>query len=63
LSGSPFRFANGSTASAGSANGLCRVGTIAGVGPALEIAFMMLGTGPGSHEELDHAKRISMKYD
>ena len=39
------------------------VGTIAGVSPGLEIAFMMLGTGPGSHVELDHAKRISMKFD
>jgi hypothetical protein len=39
------------------------VGTIAGVGPALEIAFMMLGTGPGSHVELDQAKRISVKYN
>lgn len=38
-------------------------GVIAGDGPALEIAFMMLGTGPGSHVELDHAKRISMRFD
>ena len=29
----------------------------------LEIAFMMLGTGPGSHLELSHAKRISMKFE
>ena len=35
-------------------------GMIAGDGSTLEIAFMMLGTGPGSHVELDHAKRISM---
>jgi hypothetical protein len=39
------------------------VGTIAPHGPALEIDFMMLGTGPGSHVEFDHAKRISMKFD
>ena len=26
------------------------------------IAFMMLGTGPGSHVELNHAKRISMQH-
>jgi hypothetical protein len=39
------------------------VGTIAGVSPHLEIAFMMLGTGPGSHVELNHAKRISMRFD
>jgi hypothetical protein len=38
-------------------------GVIAGDGSALEIVFMMLGTGPGSHVELDHAKRISMKFD
>lgn len=30
---------------------------------ALEITFMMLGTGPGSHLELNHAKRISMKFN
>ncbi len=30
---------------------------------ALEIAFMMLGTGPGSHLEFNHAKRISMKFN
>jgi hypothetical protein len=39
------------------------IGVIAGDGYALEIAFMMLGTGPGSHLELSHAKRISMKFD
>jgi hypothetical protein len=39
------------------------MGIIKGGGSALEIAFMMLGTGPGSHLELSHAKRISMKYD
>ena len=39
------------------------MGVIAGHGSALEIAFMMLGTGPGSHLELSHAKRISMKFD
>ena len=38
------------------------MGVIAGDGSALEIAFMMLGTGPGSHLELSHAKRISMKF-
>jgi hypothetical protein len=38
-------------------------GVIAGDGSALEIAFMMLGTGPGSHVELNRAKRISMKFD
>jgi len=36
------------------------VGVIAGNASALELDFMMLGTGPGSHVELDHAKRISM---
>ena len=39
------------------------MGVIASDGYALEIAFMMLGTGPGSHLELSHAKRISMKFD
>jgi len=39
------------------------VGGIAGDVSALEIVFMMLGTGPGSHVELNHAKRISMNYD
>lgn len=39
------------------------VGIVAGNGSALEIAFMMLGTGPGSHVELDHAKRISTTFD
>jgi hypothetical protein len=38
-------------------------GVIAGDGSALEIFSMMLGTGPGSHVELNHAKRISMKFD
>lgn len=36
------------------------VGVIAGEASALELDFMMLGAGPGSHVELDHAKRISM---
>lgn len=39
------------------------VGVIAGDVSALEIHFMMLGTGPGSHVELNHAKRISMNFD
>jgi hypothetical protein len=39
------------------------IGVIEGNRSALEIAFMMLGTGPGSHLELSHAKRISMKFD
>jgi hypothetical protein len=39
------------------------MGVVAGDGSAQEIAFMMLGTGPGSHLELSHAKRISMKFD
>ncbi len=38
-------------------------GVVAGDGSALEISFMMLGKGPGSHVELNHAKRISMKFD
>jgi hypothetical protein len=38
------------------------MGVIAHDGAALEIAFMMLGTGPGSHLELSHAQRISMKF-
>ena len=39
------------------------MGVVAGDGRALEIDFMMLGQGPGSHVELNHAKRISMKFD
>jgi hypothetical protein len=39
------------------------VGVVAGDAAALEIAFMMLGTGLGSHVEMDHAKRISMNFD
>ena len=39
------------------------VGVIAGDQSALEINFMMLGTGPGTHVDLQHAKRISMKVD
>ena len=39
------------------------VGVIERDGSALEIAFMMLGTGPGSHLELNHAKRISMRFN
>jgi hypothetical protein len=35
-------------------------GVIAGDASALEVVFMMLGTGPGSHVELDRARRISM---
>ncbi len=38
-------------------------GVISGDASALEIDFMMLGTGPGTHVEIDHAKRISMKFD
>jgi hypothetical protein len=38
-------------------------GVISGDVSTLEIALMMLGTGPGSHMELNHAKRISMKFD
>jgi|WetSurMetagenome_2_1015567.scaffolds.fasta_scaffold138209_1 hypothetical protein len=34
------------------------MGVIAGDG---EIDFMMLGAGPGSHVEMNHAKRISMR--
>lgn len=36
------------------------VGVAAGGASALELHFMMLGTGPGSHVELDHARRISL---
>lgn len=39
------------------------VGTIAGDRFAREIVFMMLGTGPGSHIELNRAKWISMRVD
>ena len=39
------------------------MGVVAADGSALEIDFMMLGQGPGSHVELNHAKRISMKFD
>jgi hypothetical protein len=39
------------------------VGVVEGDEPALQIAFMMLGTGPGSHLELNHAKRVSMKFN
>ncbi len=38
-------------------------GVIAGGPSALEIAYMMVGTGPGSHVDLQRAKRISMKFD
>ena len=38
------------------------VGIVTSRAPAWEIAFMMLGTGPGSHVEMDHAKRISMQH-
>jgi hypothetical protein len=39
------------------------VGVIAGDASRLEIAFMMLGAGPGSHVEMNHARRISMAFD
>jgi hypothetical protein len=39
------------------------VGVVSGDGAAMEIAFMMLGMGPGAHVELNHAKRISMHVD
>lgn len=39
------------------------VGVIAGDDSALQIAFMMLGMGPGAHIELNHARRISMSLD
>ncbi len=39
------------------------VGVVAGDASALEIAFMMLGSGPGSHVEMNHAKRISMHFN
>jgi hypothetical protein len=39
------------------------VGVIGGDPSALEVHFMMLGTGPGSHVDMNHAKRISMKFD
>ncbi len=39
------------------------VGVIAGDASALEIAFMMLGTGPGSHVEMNHARRISTHFN
>jgi hypothetical protein len=38
------------------------VGVIGGDVSTPEILFMMLGTGPGSHVELDRAKRISMHF-
>ena len=38
------------------------VGVVTSKAPAWEIAFMMLGTGPGSHVEMDRAKRISMQH-
>jgi hypothetical protein len=37
--------------------------TYVGVFAGDEILFMMLGTGPGSHVELNHAKRISMNFN
>lgn len=37
------------------------VGVVTRRAPDLEIAFMMLGTGPGSHVEMDRARRISMQ--
>jgi hypothetical protein len=39
------------------------VGVIAGDPSALEVHFMMQGTGPGSHVDMNHAKRISMHVD
>jgi hypothetical protein len=39
------------------------IGVASGDGSAMSIDFMMLGTGPGTHVELDHARRISMKFD
>jgi hypothetical protein len=39
------------------------VGVIAGDLSALEVHFMMLGTGPGSHVDMNRAKRISMNVD
>ena len=38
------------------------VGVVTSKAPTWEIAFMMLGTGPGSHVEMDHAKRSSMQH-
>jgi hypothetical protein len=39
------------------------VGVIGGDASAPEIHFMMLGTGPGSHVDMNHARRISMSVD
>jgi hypothetical protein len=39
------------------------IGVASGDGSAMNIDFMMLGSGPGTHVELDHARRISMKFD
>lgn len=47
----------------GTAGPYSYVGVIAGNGSALELAFMMLGTGPGSHVDMNHAKRISMNFN
>lgn len=38
-------------------------GVIAGGASDLEVIFVMLGTGPGSHVDLNRARRISMKID
>ncbi len=38
-------------------------GVIAGHASALEVLFALLGTGPGSHVDLNRAKRISMRFD
>jgi hypothetical protein len=38
-------------------------GVIAGGPSELEILFMMLGTGPGTHVDLNRARRISMHAD
>ncbi len=37
-------------------------GVIAGDRSAPEMVFMMLGTGPGSHVDSSHAKRISLNF-
>jgi len=39
------------------------VGVIMGDSSRPEIAFMMLGAGPGSHIEMNHARRIAMTFD
>jgi hypothetical protein len=39
------------------------IGVVSGDRSSPEIAFMMLGTGPGSHVELDRARRISGRFE